>query len=57
MTDTDTEDGGGREETEGGRGLERDGGARGGDGGPVGMLELPESGCGVCAPKVSDFFL
>ena len=51
------EDGGGGEETEDGGGSEQDGGAGGGDGGPGGMLELPESGCGVRAPKVSNFFL
>ena len=51
------EDGGGGEETEDGGGSEQDGGAGSGDGGPSGLLELPESGCGVCAPKVSIFLL
>ena len=32
------------------------GGDGDGDGGRSSMLELPEPGCGVRAPKVSDFF-
>ena len=42
---------------EDGGGSERDVGAGGGDGGPGGLLELPESVCGVCMPKVSVFLL
>ena len=49
-------DRGGKKETEGRGGSEKDGGAGGGDGGLGSMLELPESWCGVFAPKESDFF-